>query len=211
MAMGVAITPVPVLAILILLLSQEGKRRSLPFALGWVLGIAVTVVIFLMTALLLAEVLTGDPKPVLGSVQLVLGSLLLIRAVRLWATRRSKEADWPAWMATIAEASVGAALLRGFLQVAATPKNLLLTASAGAVIAEAALGTGPGAVVVVVFTAVAGVSVLVPLVAGLAASDRAGHRLAAARAWIEHQNAGIMTVVLLVMGSVVVGRGIGHF
>ncbi|QTV80509.1 GAP family protein [Microbacterium sp. NIBRBAC000506063] len=211
MAMGVAITPVSVLATLLLLLSQEGRRRSLPFALGWLLGIAIIMTVFVVATLVLKDVLTGDPKPVLGSIQLVLGSLLLIRAVRLWAIRRSQDADWPKWMSTIDEAGAGAAALRGLHQVTANTKNLLLTASAAAVIVDATLGVGPSATVIGVFTAIAGVSVLVPLVAGLAASDRARPALAAARVWIVRQYAGVMTVVLLLMGSVVLGKGIGHF
>ena len=47
LAIGVAISPIPIIAIILMLLSKKAGANSLAFALGWVVGVAglLTVVI----------------------------------------------------------------------------------------------------------------------------------------------------------------------
>lgn len=213
LAMGVAITPVPVMAVLVLLISAQAKRRSLAFLAGWMAGIIVSMVLFILATTLLAGALAGHPRPLLGAIQLVLGTLLLMRAARLWRHRPALggSTPWPAWMASVEQMSIVTATGRGCLQVVANPKNLLLTASAATSITESGLDVGEQVLVIAIFTAIAGSLVCVPVVAGFSGSARVRSALIAARDWLELQNAGVMTVVLLVMGSVVLGKGLGQF
>ena len=50
-----------------------------------------------------------------------------------------------------------------------------------------------------------------PVLAYLIASDRMAGRLEALRHWLVQNNATVMTVLLLVMGVMVIGKGIGSF
>ncbi|MFF0387663.1 GAP family protein [Kitasatospora sp. NPDC004615] len=69
---------------------------------------------------------------------------------------------------------------------------------------------GGGAVVaVVVFTLIAASTVAVPVSGYLAARDRMTGPLERLRGWLEQNNAVVMTVVLLVIGVALLGRGIG--
>ena len=72
-------------------------------------------------------------------------------------------------------------------------------------------GFVPGMVVILVFTLIAASSVAVPVIAYLVASARMAGPLESLRAWLVHNNATVMAVLLLVIGVVVIGKGIGNF
>jgi Sap, sulfolipid-1-addressing protein len=51
LAVGVAVSPVPIIAVILMLLAPRAGAASVGFAIGWVLGIvAVTVVTLLLTS-----------------------------------------------------------------------------------------------------------------------------------------------------------------
>ena len=66
-------------------------------------------------------------------------------------------------------------------------------------------------VVLLVFTVIAAASVAVPVIAYLVASDRMAGPLERLRTWLVHNNATVMAVLLLVIGVVLIGKGIGNF
>jgi threonine/homoserine/homoserine lactone efflux protein len=147
-------------------------------------------------------------------VQLVLGVLLLLLALRQWRGRPTpgEEAALPKWMQAIDKVSFAAALGLGFLLSAVNPKNLLLAAGAGTDIGgDASLDGGTIAVVITVFTVVAASTVLVPVVGYLVAAERLRGPLDALRAWLAKENAVIMAVLLLVLGVSLIGKGVASF
>lgn len=213
LAVGIAISPIPIIAAILMLLSPHARSTSVGFLLGWVLGIVVAVVVFtLVSGLLPAE----DPdasKPVAGVVKIILGVLLLLLAVRQWRSRprAGETAALPKWMDAIDDLTATRALVLGFLLAAVNPKNLLLAASAGVAIGTAGLSLGAAVGVIVVFTVVAALSVLVPVVGYLLASSAFSGPLDALRGWLVAHNAAVMSVLLLVIGVVMVGKGIAAF
>jgi hypothetical protein len=84
-------------------------------------------------------------------------------------------------------------------------------AGAGLAVGSAGLDLGEVAIVLVVFTAIAAASVALPVIAYLAASERMAAPLERLRAWLVHDNATVMAVLLLVIGVVLIGNGIGDF
>ena len=64
---------------------------------------------------------------------------------------------------------------------------------------------------IVVFVVIAACSVAVPVIAYLVASKRMAAPLEALRGWLVQNNATVMAVLLLVIGVVLVGKGIGSF
>jgi hypothetical protein len=65
--------------------------------------------------------------------------------------------------------------------------------------------------VIVLFTLIAAASVTIPVIAYLVASKRMAAPLDSLRAWLVHNNVTIMAVLLLVIGFVVIGKGIASF
>jgi threonine/homoserine/homoserine lactone efflux protein len=212
-ALGVAISPIPIIAAILMLLSSRARVTGTGFLLGWVLGIVVAVTAFtLLSAILPAEDPDG-PQPITGVVQLVLGALLLLLAGRQWRgrPRAGAEPAMPKWMQAIDSITFPKALGLGFLLSAVNPKNLLLAASAGVTIGASGLTAGAIVLVIGIFTLIAASTVLVPVVGYLVAADRLRGPLDGLRRWLSKENAVIMAVLLLVIGVVLIGKGIGSF
>ena len=62
LAIGVAISPIPIIAAILMLLSPKAKGTSVGFLLGWVVGIVVAVTLF-TAALLGAARRRSTPPP----------------------------------------------------------------------------------------------------------------------------------------------------
>jgi hypothetical protein len=83
--------------------------------------------------------------------------------------------------------------------------------AAGLTIGSGGLTVAEEATVVVIYTVLASATVAGPVIAYLAASARMATPLEALRGWLLHNNATVMAVLLLVIGVVVIGKGIGSF
>jgi threonine/homoserine/homoserine lactone efflux protein len=97
----------------------------------------------------------------------------------------------------------------GFLLSALNPKNLAMCVAAGAVVAGGGLSAGQNVLAVAIFTLVAASTVLVPVVGYLVAKERMAPVLTNLRTWLEQNNATVMAILLLVIGAVLIGKGIG--
>jgi threonine/homoserine/homoserine lactone efflux protein len=196
-----------------MLLSPKAKGTSVGFLIGWVLGIVAAVVLFTLLASVIPEDDPDASKPISGVIKIVLGLALLSLALRQWRSRPKpgEEAALPKWMAAIDQMTAGRGLALGFLLSAVNPKNLLMAVAAGVIVGTAGLAVGEAAVVILVFVLIAASTVAIPVIAYLVASKRMADPLEALRGWLVHNNATVMAVLLLVIGVVVIGKGIGSF
>jgi threonine/homoserine/homoserine lactone efflux protein len=213
LALGVAISPIPIIAAILMLLSPKARGTSLGFLVGWVLGILVAVVAFTLLASVLPETDDSSSEPVAGTIKIVLGALLLVLAVKQWRSRPTGDTEpaLPKWMQAIDTMTVARALVLGFLLSGLNPKNLLMGAAAGIAIGSADLSTTDDVITVAVYVVVAASTVTIPVIAYLVAAPRMAAPLASLRTWLVHNSATVMAVLLLVIGVVVIGKGIGSY
>ena len=213
LALGVAISPIPIIAAILMLLSPRAKATSVGFLIGWVAGIVVAVTVFTLLSSVLPDAGADDSKPVQATIQILLGVGLLLLALRQWRKRpkAGEEPVLPKWMLAIDKVSFPLALGLGFLLSAINPKNLLMAAAAGVDIGDAALSVGETVLVIAVYTIIAACTVLIPVIGYLIAAERLRGPLDALRVWLAHENAVIMAVLLLVIGVVLIGKGIAGF
>lgn len=210
-AVAIAISPVPIIAVILMLMTSRATRLGVSFLLGWFLGVVVATT---LTALL-SGVLPGpnpdSSQPVLGVVMMLLGGGLLLLGWRQWRSRPApgETAEIPAWMTKIDDLRVPAAFGLSFALAAVNPKNLLVAASAGAVIGRSELATGEFITVVAVFSGVAALSVLLPVLTVLIVPRVAVRALDGIRRWLTDNNAVIMTVLTTVIGVNVISKGLG--
>jgi len=128
LALGVAISPIPIIAAILMLFSSRATGTSLGMLVGWILGIvAVTTIFTAVSGSLEAD---GEPSSATSWTKVVLGGLLLSVGVRNWRGRGGVH-ETPKWMAAIDSFSPAKALGLGFLLAAVNPKNLLLGIAAG--------------------------------------------------------------------------------
>lgn len=212
MAVGIAISPVPLIAVILMLFSPRPKSNSLAFLLGWALALFVIGGLALLLAStqdLSAD--TGEPS-VLGSIiNLALGLLLLWLAVRQWRSRpqAGKETKTPAWMAAINTLTPVKTLGLGALLSGLNPKNLTLNLSAMALISEADITGGQALVALLVFVLLSSLLVGVPIVFYLVGDESVKQTLEKWRAWLAAYGNTIITVILVLLGVRMIVSGIG--
>jgi threonine/homoserine/homoserine lactone efflux protein len=213
LALGIAISPIPIIAAILMLLSPKAKATSVGFLIGWVVGIVVAVVVFTVLASIIPASDPSQSKPISGVIKIVLGALLLFLALRQWRGRpkTGEAAALPKWMSAIDTMTAGRGLVLGFLLAALNPKNLLMGVGAGVVIGSAKISFGSEILAIVIFTIIAACTVAIPVIAYLVASNAMRAPLEGLRGWLVQNNSTVMSVLLLVIGVVVIGKGIGSF
>jgi len=207
-ALAVALSPIPIIAIVLVLGAPNARRAGPAFAVGWVAGLlAVSVVVVLLVG-------SGDDPdgddPGVDWLKIAIGILFLLMAAKQWTKRpkEGEEPEMPAWMATIDTATPPRAALLGAALSGANPKNLALTLAAVASIAEAGLDAGDTAIAVALFIALGSVTVAGSVLFYLVDADRAARPLAAVKQFMSDNNAVIMMVVLLLLGAKLLGDGL---
>ena len=139
------------------------------------------------------------------------GVLLLILAAKQFTARPhpGEQAEMPEWMKAIDTFTPVKAASLGVLLSAVNPKNLMMCVAAGIAISEGELSVGDQIVAVAVFTVIAVCSVAVPVIVYVADTERMRRPLDSLRTWLERNNTTVMVVLLLVIGVVLIGKGIG--
>ncbi len=103
MAIGVALSPIPIIAIVLMLGTPRARTNGPAFAVGWVAGLAIVGTVVLVLASGNATQDSGAPATWTSVLKLALGILFLLLAARIWHRRPApgKEAEMPKWMAAI--------------------------------------------------------------------------------------------------------------
>lgn len=211
--MAIAISPLPIIAVILMLMSPRAVRLGSTFAIGWIAGIAVAVTLFTLLADAVPSGGDEGPQPILGVVQLLLGVGLLGLGWRQWRSRPAagERTELPGWMSRIDQMSIAAALGMGLALSALNPKNLLAAAAAGANVGRAGLDPGQTVSVLALFCLVAATTVLIPTLLAVLAPSRTATALGGLRDWLAQYNTVIMVTLLVFIGVKVLGEGIGAF
>src|SRR4051794_19713646 len=126
LAVGVAISPIPIIAVILMLLAPRAGGTSGGFLAGWILGIGGATTVFLLLAGTL-DLGSGDSQPSAAAswIKLALGVLLLLLAVRQWGARPQSGAQpaLPKWMTAIDSFTAVKALGLGVLLSAGEPEE----------------------------------------------------------------------------------------
>ena len=209
-AVGIAISPVAVAAVILLLISPRAKAASIGFLAGWSLGIVVAVTAFSLLSTVAPTQVPGPAHTVLAIIQLVVGALLLVLAVIQWRARgvgKDTLPRTPTWMRAVDRATPPIACAVG-LAMAINPPNLLLSLAGGIALGSSGLVGWGMVAAIAVFAVVAASTVLVPVVAYVIAAERLRVPLETFRLWLIRRNSAILTGVFTVVGLFAVGQGL---
>lgn len=207
-AVGVGISPFPIVAVILLLFSPRARTNGPVFLAGWCLTLTV-----LATAMyLLADVVDlggGGSSDGTSWLKLALGVVLLGAAYRKWRTEPEPgaEPELPGWMQGIGTATPRRAARLSVL-LGLNPKNLLLSAGAASSLADVGPTAGEAAVAIVVFVVVGSAAVIVAVAYDAFGGPGARARLDAAKAWLTQHNGAVLTVLYLVFGAYLVAQSL---
>lgn len=211
LAIGVLVSPIPIMAIILMLFSRRAHSNGPAFLLGWVVGLGtVSAIVYAISngADVSGSSGASDSTSV---VKMVLGGVLVLLGFRRWRKRPAHEEPVPAprWMAAIDTVTPVRAFALAVALSVVNPKNLILTIGAASTVAQNGVSTGGAVVVLAVFVVVASLSIVAPVVVDLLAGDRAQPMLDTWKGWLEQNDATVMAVLLVVIGVVLFAKGLG--
>jgi hypothetical protein len=211
LAVGVALSPLPIVAVILMLFSSRARVNGPLFVLGWSGGIIMVSA----AAYLLGAAADSAPDEGAGDGgttwwKIGLGVLLLVLAGRKWHQSRAPGfvEKTPTWMDGIDDLAPLKALVLGLLLYSVSAKNPVLTIAAAASVAGASATTAQAVVALAVFVVVASSSVAVPVIYYFVGGQAAVRNLDDAKQWLAAHNSAMLTVLLLVFGFVLIGKGI---
>ena len=212
-AVGIAISPIPIVAIVLMLGTDNAKSDSLSFLVGWLGAIALAGAILLAIAGSADVSDNGAPSDSSSTLKVVLGVVLLGLAVKQWRKRPAsgEEPEMPKWMDAVEGFTPVKAAGLGVLVSVVNPKNLILIVGGATAIAQTEVSGADQAIAWIIFMVIATIGVAAPVVIYFAMGDKAADILAELKTWMAHHNAAIMAVILVIIGVKLIGDSISGF
>ena len=206
LGVGVALSPLAVVALVILLVRTDGAGPGWAFGAAWLVVLAAGSAVVVVLA---DDVdATGDTGPAtwVSVVKVLVAVLLVGFAVRQWRGRddAADGGGTPGWMRRLEGIGAPGAAGVGAL-FAAKPKNLLLTIAAGVVVAQVGASRPQEAIALAIFVLLASAGLAVPVAIRVGLRARGTAVLAALRDWMVEANTTIIAVVSLVIAAKLLG------
>lgn len=208
-AAAVALSPLPIIAIVVILDGRRPGTRGSGFALGWLLGLVAV-----MTVVLVLARGADDPDStsylVVELLRVATGFAFLALAVSKWRKRPASDGQLPtpSWMATLDSVSPARAVALGAALSGLNPKNLALAATAAASIAEAGLDASGEAIATGVFVVIGASTIVAAVLARMIGGSAAARPLASTKEFMFRHATAVVVVILVVLGAKILGDGL---
>jgi sulfite exporter TauE/SafE len=206
LALVVALSPLSIIPAVLVLSTPRPRPTGLAFMIGWLFGLAVLTQIFVEVSNLLGGGL-DKPPPWASWVRIVAGAALIVFGLYKWSTRKRSEHS-PKWMSSFAKITPARAATTAVVLVVVNPKVLFMCAAAGLAIGTEGLGRTGAALGVVYYVAIAASTVALPILAYVVSGDRLDPALVRLKDWMEAQHATLVAAILVVLGVMVLYKGI---
>ncbi len=208
-AVGVALSPIPIIAVILMLSTERARSNGIAFSIGWIAGLTVVSIVVVTLVGGTDPASTADDG--VNWLKVGLGVLFLAMARRQWRSRpkAGEQAEMPGWMQTVDHFTAPKSLGLGVVLSALNPKNLALTLAAAASVGQAGLSAGDDAIAIAVFVVLSSITVVGCVVVYVVAPRAAEKPLAAMNEFMSAHNAVIMMIVLLLLGAKLIGDGFG--
>ena len=210
-AVGVALSPIPIVAMILMLGTPKARINGTAFAIGWVLGLVVVSIVVLVVA-------GGSDNPnstsaeTANGVKIALGVVFLFMALRRWRSRPKNGETAPDAEVDGSHRPVHAGSVLRPRRVALRREPEEPRAHVGGSRGRSrrpGCGAGDSAIAVAVFMIIGSITVAGPVLFFMFAGDHATAPLTSIKEFMGEHNAVIMMVVLLVLGAKLIGSGIG--
>jgi hypothetical protein len=205
---AVALSTVPILVTVTILLAPRSSPAALFFLIGSLLGSFAVTGVLTLILLQFPAASARRMQPGVGVAEIVLGFGLIAYGVVLLIRSRgtTPQTELPRWLRAVGTIRPTAALGLA-VALALRPKALLLSTAAALILGTSRLTVGETVVVLAIFVGVGGSSVAVPIILTLANPHMMRPPLEASRGWITRNSRTVSLVVVFLVGTFVLGDG----
>jgi threonine/homoserine/homoserine lactone efflux protein len=205
LALVITLSPLSVIPGILVLHTPRPRPTSIAFLVGWAIGIGGLTAGFVA----ISNALGGlNKQPTWAPyVRIVIGGAVIVFGLYRWFTR-NRSAHTPGWLTSMTSIGPGRALVTALVLAVINPKVLFMCAAAGLAIGSAGLGATGAWTADIVFTAVAASSVALPVLAYLVAGQKLDGPLTKLKTWMEEQHAALVGGILVILGLIVLYKGI---
>lgn len=208
MAIGLALSPLPIIAIFMLLMTPRASVNGPSFLGGWFTGIYVVgVVMFILPGL---EQDHSDPTELSAYIRIGLGVLLLIGALRYWLRRPRKgdEVKTPKIFIHIDRFGFLKSFLTGILLSLVNVKNFALSAAGAARIDDVSADDQGIYLDLAFFALIASVLILIPIILHALLGRKMNDRFQRWKVWLIRNNHLLLILLLTVLGGILINAGL---
>jgi threonine/homoserine/homoserine lactone efflux protein len=206
LALVIALSPLSIIPAVLVLQAPRARVTSLSFLAGWLVVLAALTAIFVAVSGLLGG-LHESPPTWASWLRIVVGGALIIFGVFRWL-RRHRHTHTPRWMRSLTELTPARAVATGAVLAVVRPEVLFVCAAAGLAIGSEGLGISRAWISAAVFVAVAASTVAIPVLAYAGAGERLRDPMARLKQWMERHHAALVAAILIVIGILVLYKGI---
>ena len=168
LAVGVAISPLPIIGVVLMLVTPRGRTNGPAFVIGSMVALGIVGAIVLLAA---SDPTSDSDGPATWAslLKILFGALLVLLAAKQWRGRPhdGEQAVAPKWMGAVDDFSTPKAFGAGVVLSGANPKNLLLSIAAAVTIAQTGISGGEQAIAYTVFALIGTIGVALPVVIAL--------------------------------------------
>jgi threonine/homoserine/homoserine lactone efflux protein len=208
LALVITLSPLSIIPAVLVMHSPHPRAASLAYLGGWLVGLSVLTALAIGISGRLGG-LRQSPPHWAAWLRITVGTALIVFAVIRWLTRHGHD-HLPAWTRTLTSVTPSRAAVLGVTITVVNVKVLLICAAAGLAIGADALGISGTVLSAALFVGIAASSVAIPVLAYVAAGERADAPLERLKAWLERHNAALVAAILLLIGLVMLSKGIRH-
>lgn len=224
-ALGVILSPLAIMALVAVLVSRRARTNGIAYLLGWLVGLAGLLVLFLWVFRAVAVHEQFEPPLWVPVVRLLLGVFLTSAAIWVYRKGRARIAamaaassprevvaaspQLPGWLHSVESFRPGRTFLLGLSLFVLNPVDASCAVIAALDISLADVGPAATVAVTVVFVALGALPIAVPVLYVVARGASAQPALDRLRTWIAGNTHILNAAMLLVIGVLQLDKAVG--
>ena len=223
-ALGVVLSPLAIMALVAVLLSRNARMNGIAYLIGWVVGLAGLMALFLWLFPVLEVHAIGEPPLWVAIVRVLIGLFLVAAAV--WVYRKGRahiirmaaassprdvvaaSPQLPGWLHSVESFRPGRTLLLGVGLFVLNPVDASCAILAALDISLSDVGATAAAWVAIAFVVIGTLPIALPVLYVVVRGPQAQPLLDRVRTWIAGNTHVLNAALLLVIGALQLEKGI---
>lgn len=206
LALVIAVSPLSIIPAVLVLQAPRPRPASLAFLGGWLFGLIALTAAFIAGSSALGDLHKAPPSWA-SWLRVVLGSVLIAYGIYHWLTRK-RHTEAPKWMRSFATLTPTRAGITGLVLTVIRLEVLAMCVAGGVLIGTGGLSDTGEWVCAAFFVALSASTVAIPILAYAAAGHRLDDALGKLKVWMERNNAVLLAAILVLIGLMVLHKGI---